>query len=227
MVDILPPLQPEWTFDDPAPISHRQIRRKHHEVIDLTDDEDDDSSVPTRDPIRTVQIKDEVEEIHPDGTVTGAEQAPPTPPPAPTPLEPPTAPSTTEGSSLRRSSRAHRPNKRFVNDDFVGSFLTHGEAAFQGKRKVTKQSLDDSYLQQLDWNQSLSMLAHDSDYSEDSRRFFAHFDSMQDPDTDVLDSFPTLALASRAAAEDNPRWMEATQGANADGFWKSMVVEIN
>ena len=35
-----------------------------------------------------------------------------------------------------------------------------------------------------------------------------------------------LALATKANNEDNPKWNQAMNGPNSDGFWKAMVTEI-
>lgn len=55
----------------------------------------------------------------------------------------------------------------------------------------------------------------------DSRRFFAEMDALQNPLSLELDDFPTFGFISKVSADDNPRYEQAMNGPNAEGFWEA------
>jgi hypothetical protein len=80
----------------------------------------------------------------------------------------------------------------------------------------------------LDWGNAISYLSQESvTPSGDSRRFFAAMDVLQNPLTLELDDFPTFGFISKASADDNPRFEQAMNGPNAEGFWEAGAKEIS
>ena len=135
---------------------------------------------------------------------------------------------------LRRSRRLRKQNKRYYNDDFVNnatsssvipSFHTISRAMEELKRKSTKFDSHLDYINNLDWDTSFSALAASSTTTQ-SQQFFANLSQYEDPVTNCLDESHPLALAAKANDADNPRWREATNGENSEGFWDAMWKEI-
>lgn len=136
---------------------------------------------------------------------------------------------------LRRSSRIQQLPPKNYNEDFLAdphaqTFFTSDHAAFNAKRKFTRSEIDAFELGQLDWKDSLALLAGSPDVvNGDSRRYFSYMDVMEDPLGLGLDDFPTFGLVNRlsAASADNPRFQEAMSGPNAEGFINASVLEIS
>ena len=85
-------------------------------------------------------------------------------------------------------------------------------------------SLSDSSLQWGDFFAALTESIND----QDSHRFFAPMDVLQDPFDFTINTFPTFSLAAlkSASSADNPCWHEAMKGPNADGFLCVSTLEI-
>ena len=138
-------------------------------------------------------------------------------------------------SSLRRSQRLQQLPTKNYNEDFLNgsqshSFFTSAHAAHNAKRKFTRTDLDSFEIANLDWKDSLALLASSPDVvNGDSCRFFASMDILEDPFGLGLDDFPAFGLVNRlsAASADNPRFKEAMSGPNAEGFLKASVLEIS
>ena len=164
------------------------------------------------------------------------------------PIPPPDFPSIDQARDdarrgLRRSNRRRRPNSRIFNDDNITSefsdnlasdfdscFLTMDDAIFASKEKFTRADLNAYDIANLDWHSSVSALLASPDLkNEDSRRFFAAMEALQDPDSLELDELPTLALfyLASASSADTPRYHEAMHGPNRDGFVDASVIEIS
>jgi hypothetical protein len=126
-----------------------------------------------------------------------------------------------------RSGRAIRPNSRFFNRDFV-NYSTHDSAESFENRRLRGFDLDYYKISQMDWGDSFSFLMQESNTKNgDSRRFFANMDVLQDPLSLDLDDFPTFGFISKASADDNPRFDQAMNGPNSEGFWEASVKEIS
>ena len=124
-------------------------------------------------------------------------------------------------------TREARPTGQFYSMDHV-HFSSHEGAEQFGNRKLRGNDLHGYEFSTINWGDSLSMLAGNSkDSNGDSSRYFASMDVNQDPLDLTLDEFPTLGLASKAAAEDNPNFGQAMNGPNAEGFWDASVKEIS
>ena len=109
----------------------------------------------------------------------------------------------------------------------LSSFFTADQALHFSKQKFTLSYLDSLSDSLLQWGDSFAALAESID-DQDSRRFFASMDVLQDPFDFTIDAFPTFALAAHksASSADNPRWHEAMKGPNADGFLRASTLEI-
>ena len=144
-------------------------------------------------------------------------------------------------TNARGSRRVRKLNKKYYNKDFevykaesildsintkhFPHFYTCLQAEHQLKKKHTQLDRHLEYLQTLEWEDSLTALAESSS-SFSSQQFFTAIESMEDPVTGTLDEGHPLALAAKVADADNPRWYEATNGENSEGFWDAMWVEV-
>ena len=136
---------------------------------------------------------------------------------------------------LRRSACLQQVPLKNYNEDFLvnphaQSFFTSAHAAFNAKRKFTRSEIDAFEIGQLDWNESLALLASSPVIiNGDSRRFFSSMDILEDPLGLGLDDFPTFGLVNRlsAASADNPRFQEAMSGPNVVGFLAASVLEVS
>ena len=134
---------------------------------------------------------------------------------------------------VRRSERIKKLKPINYDDDFhspAHGFFTHDHAAYNSKRKFTRLELDSFDIGDLDWKESLALLAGSPDVvNGDARRYFASMDIMEDPFGLGLDDFPTFGLVNRlsAASADNPRFNEAMAGPNAEGFINASVLEVS
>ena len=161
------------------------------------------------------------------------------------PLQPAELDQAREEVAVRRSGRARRqnqplqytrlggPNERRAADYACGSacniksFCTHAEAESYQNTPISRMQLDNYFVQDLNWKDSVAALASESkDANGTASRFFAAMDSLQDPRDGVLDQFPTLAFATKASDADNPRFEEAMNGPNSKGFWEAAVKEL-
>ena len=93
--------------------------------------------------------------------------------------------------------------------------------AYHGAKKIRFGELNNAFLNSLDWDSVTNITR-----SVDATNFFnhnaVHFNA-------VLDEFEwmnPLTLMVKANAEDNPRWGEAMNGPNAEGFWQAMEDEL-
>ena len=162
------------------------------------------------------------------------------------PLEPPNLDQVREDvtSRLRRSSR-RRTMREPMNLDRLGgprnrahyslgaacsrtgSFVTHQEAVAYQNAPITRRDLDNHYVQNLEWKDCVAALAAESkDQNGDVSRFFAEMDALQNPIDGTMDDLHPLAFASKAAAKDNPRFEEAMNGPNSQGFWEASLKEV-
>lgn len=138
-------------------------------------------------------------------------------------------------NGVRRSKRIANLAPQNYNEDFLAENRSHGffttaHADYNAKRKFTRGDLDSFELGNLDWKDSLALLASSPEVvNGDSRRFLAAMDVLEDPFGFGLDEFPTFGLVNRlsASSADNPRYHEAMSGPNADGFLNASVVEIS
>ena len=55
--------------------------------------------------------------------------------------------------------------------------------------------------------------------------FMTH--NTRDCETDLIENFHPLALATLANSSDNPAWHEAMNGPQKDGYWRAIEIEIN
>ena len=46
-------------------------------------------------------------------------------------------------------------------------------------------------------------------------------DALQNPEDLTMDDFPELAFVIKSSQNDNPRFDEAMNGPNSDGFWEA------
>lgn len=126
-----------------------------------------------------------------------------------------------------RSGRPVRPSSRFFNRDFV-NFSTHDNAESFGNRRLRGFDIDSYQTNMLDWGNAVSYLMNESiTPNGNARRFFAEMDVLQDPLSLELDDFPTFGFISKASADDNPRFEQAMNGPNAEGFWEAGAKEIS
>jgi hypothetical protein len=125
------------------------------------------------------------------------------------PVEVP-APDQTRRYPLRHWKR----NPRYYNDDMVN-------VQYQEQRKVRFGELNNAFLNSLDWNDVTNVLQ-----SKDAARFAKATEIYFNHDLDEYEWFHPLSLAVKANAEDNPRWNEAMNGPDADGYWDAMKSEL-
>ena len=74
--------------------------------------------------------------------------------------------------------------------------------------------MNNAFLNLLDWNDATNALC-----SHDWRQFKNEIDDCVDPLMGELEWMHPMALAVKANSADNPKWHEAMNGPDADGFW--------
>jgi len=244
-----PPLDPEWNESErPAKTDHHNNQReKPPNIIDLTNDADDDEVIVDDRPILPVPNSDKsvkrerITETEGEVIITN-----------PTPIDSPTegAP-LPEGDNSNQLGRGHRVRKKTVRfhqdpygneyatlatgprrdypskyaDPNVKSYFSHSQAESFLKHKESGYAMYNSFIQNLDWDTSISALASSSK-SHQAQHFFAALETFEDPETGTLEELHPLMLSAKANDEDNPRWFDATQGENREGFWEGMFNEI-
>jgi hypothetical protein len=108
------------------------------------------------------------------------------------------------------------------------NFSTHESAESFGNRRLHGFDVDRYQMNMLDWGDTVTYLTNPSvTPNGNSRRFFAEMDALQNPLSLELDDFPTFGFISKASADDNPRFEQAMNGPNADGFWEASAKEIS
>ena len=132
---------------------------------------------------------------------------------------------------VRRSTRNRRPNEPMNMDRLGGprnqAFATHVEAENYQNRPVTNGYIQNQFAQRLNWSDSVAALASKSkDSNGDASRFFANMDALQNPEDLTMDDFPELAFVTKSSQNDNPRFDEAMNGLNSEGFWDASAKEI-
>ena len=163
-------------------------------------------------------------------------QACPEPPFDPPPLEPPTV--VIDNDRSTRTQYKLQPcrqlNTKYHNDDLINKasnesisgFLTVDESEGALCQKYNGYDRHNEFLQNLDWKDSIAVLARDTT-SFQTQQFFTAIEHHQDPITGDLDEFHPLALAAKANDANTPNWFQATMGSNSDGFWEAMWLEIS
>lgn len=125
-----------------------------------------------------------------------------------------------EGPKLPRyPQRERRRNNRYFNQNTINLSST---ATYRSQRKVRFGELDAAFLGSLDWNNLTNILK-----SSDASQFMAMTSQFVDPETQEVDWFHPLTLSVKANAEDNPRWEEALNGPDAEGYWQAMEAELD
>ncbi|KAI2505066.1 hypothetical protein MHU86_9342 [Fragilaria crotonensis] len=118
-------------------------------------------------------------------------------------------------SPTRRSTRDRKPNRKFRGDEWVNY-----QKSRVAKQRVRTGLLNEQYLQSLDWNMVISQLK-----TGHWKAMATCLDLNTTREGHLLSMHP-LSLAAKANAEDNPRWNEAMNGPNAEGFWDAMCKEV-
>ena len=118
-------------------------------------------------------------------------------------------------SPTRRSTRDRKPNRKFRGDEWVNY-----QKSRVAKQRVRTGLLNEQYLQSLDWNMVISQLR-----TGHWKAMATYLDLHTTREGHLLSMHP-LSLAAKANAEDNPRWNEAMNGPNAEGFWDAMCKEV-
>ena len=131
---------------------------------------------------------------------------------------------------VRRSTRNRRPNEPMNMDRLGGprnrAFLSHFEVETQQKQGALVGDMQNHFAQNLNWSDSVAALASESkDTNGDASRFFANMDTYQNPEDLTMDDFPELAFATKSSQNDNPRFDEAMNGPNSEGFWEAAAKE--
>ena len=131
---------------------------------------------------------------------------------------------------VRRSTRNRRPNEPMNMDRLGGprnrAFATHEEVEIYQNQKATNGDIQNHFVQGLNWSDSVAALASESkDSNGDASRFFANMDALQNPEDLTMDDFPELAFVIKSSQNDNPRFDEAMNGPNSDGFWEAAAKE--
>ena len=164
--------------------------------------------------------------------------------PTESPSEEPSEQSTSQ-QSTSRPRRVRKLNKKYYNKNFEvyyteaddrqinldsinisgAGFHTAIAAEAALKRKHNQLDRHMGYLQTLNWKDSLHALGASSSTFE-SKQFFTAIEGMEDPTTGTLEEGHPLILAAKMADADNPKWYEATNGENSEGFWDAMWVEV-
>ena len=131
---------------------------------------------------------------------------------------------------VRRSTRNRRPNEPMNIDRLGGprnrAFVTHDEVEAYQKQGASNGDMQNHFAQSLNWSDSVAALASKSrDSNGDASRFFAQMDALQNPEDLSMDDFPELAFATKSSQNDNPRFDEAMNGPNSEGFWEAAAKE--
>ena len=107
------------------------------------------------------------------------------------------------------------------------AFITHSEVEANQKLSTSYGDIQNHFIQSLNWGDSVAALAADSKNSNgDASRFFASMDALQDPVDMTMDDFPELVFATKSSQNDNPRFDEAMNGPNSEGFWVAGAKEV-
>ena len=232
------PLEPLQPFKQPE-----SINMPPDEIIDLTDD----STIPQPSSHQREHASIKREPDKNSNNISPSEPKSPTSTPSvpstsiqlPSPLS---SPAHEPPVIKTRSGRVRKLNKKFFGDEFSNfhfgpddcanldlsnlQHFYHADRAQQElKRKYTKLDRHLEYLQGLDWDTSINALAASST-SFESQQFFTMLESYADPSTGILEEGHPLALASKVADSDTPRWKEALYGDNSEGFWEAMWIEV-
>jgi len=115
---------------------------------------------------------------------------------------------------LQRQGRTHRPNPRYFGSEW-------SNMARRQTQKLKAGTLNNAFIQALDWNDLTSSL------STDFLAFKAATDFYINPHTHETEWWNPLALAANINASDNPRWHEAMNGPDRAGYWEAMKAEIS
>ena len=89
-----------------------------------------------------------------------------------------------------------------------------------GSRKVRDRTLNDAFIQSLDWNPSTFLKAN---YSTNTKRALLLL--LQANQTSG--EWTPLALQAKAGNEDTPSWDEAMNGPYAEGYWEACKIEYD
>ena len=132
---------------------------------------------------------------------------------------------------VRRGARNRRPNEPMNMDRLGGprnrAFATHDEVENDLIQPLTNGDIQNRFIQSLNWNESVAALASKSkETNGDASRFFASIDALQDPEDLTMDDFPELAFVTKSSQNDNPRFDEAMNGPNSEGFWEASAKEV-
>ena len=93
--------------------------------------------------------------------------------------------------------------------------------AYQTTRKFRYGELNNAFINSLDWSSLENILR-----SHDATSFMAANDVYYNPVLDEMEWCNPLTLTMKANAEDNPRWNEAMNRPNAEGFWRAMEDDL-
>lgn len=119
---------------------------------------------------------------------------------------------TIEPQGLGRSKRKKTKNKFIFNDDFVH---------YSSTQKIRTSVLNDQFIQTLDWKKTTDLVRN-----ADLRSMNAFLTLHEDVDLGTLEYMHPMALAANANSADNPRWEEAMNGPNSEGYWQAMEKEL-
>ena len=136
-------------------------------------------------------------------------------PPVERPPRPPRQLSPPPPTPTRRSTRERKPNRKFRGDEW-----TNYQKSRLANQRVRTGSLNEQYLQSLDWTAVISQL------KEGHWKAMATYLDLYTNLNGELEWMHPLAFAAKASAEDNPKWNEAMNGPNAEGFWDAMCKEV-
>ena len=110
----------------------------------------------------------------------------------------------------------------------LSSFFTADQALHFSKQHFSLSYLNLLSDSSLQWGDLFAALTESID-EQDSCRFFASMDVLQDLFNFTINMLPTFALAAAhksATSADNPLWHEAMEGPNADGLLRASTLEI-
>ena len=130
-----------------------------------------------------------------------------------------TVPPTTE-AALRRSRRTRRPNPDVSGPEWVTQAAQSAFYTRRSTQKIRSSVLNDQFLHSLHWN----------DPKPASHTLRALL-SQQNLETDFRSGLPDWAspmlLGAKANSADTPRWDEAMNGPDRDGYWDACVKELH
>jgi hypothetical protein len=86
------------------------------------------------------------------------------------------------------------------------------------KQKVKEGSVNNAFLNSLDWGSTLSALTHANASGYD------HFSAQVESEFDL--SHPLALTSMKVNSMDTPNWHQAMNGVESDGYWQAMELEL-